>query len=206
MYKNYIKRGLDVAVSLLALPFVGLSFIVCAPLIWMEDRGPVFYNALRRGRNGAVFTMYKYRSMRVDAPVMKNRDGSAYSGADDPRVTKIGRAMRKLSIDELPQILNVLKGDMSLVGPRPNLASGPYEALDEVRKKRLTVRPGLTGYSQAYFRNSIDQEQKFWNDCYYVDHVSLGFDLKILMRTVLSVLGAKNVDYQESNVKKDVAQ
>ena len=114
--------------------------------------------------------------------------------------------MRKLSIDELPQILNVLIGDMSFVGPRPTLASVPYEQLDDVRKKRLTVRPGITGYSQAYFRNSITQDEKFAYDCHYVDHVSFLFDVKILIQTVLSVVRSRNINYKESTQKKDVAQ
>ena len=206
MYKHYIKRLLDIILSLIALPFVLLSFVFCAPIIYFTDKGPVFYNAPRRSVNGKPFTMYKYRSMYVNAPVLKNADGSTYSGDDDPRVTKFGRIMRKLSIDELPQILNVLKGDMSFVGPRPTLVTGNYEEFDEMRKKRLTVRPGITGYSQAYFRNSITQEEKRANDCYYADNVSFLFDVKILIQTALSVLGSKNINYQESTKKKDVAQ
>lgn len=205
MYKKIFKRLLDIVISLIALPFVGIAILIFAPIIYLTDKGPVFYNAPRRGMNGKAFTMFKLRSMKVNAPVLKNADGSTYSGDDDPRVTKIGRIMRKLSIDELPQILNVLKGDMSFVGPRPHLASGNYEEFDEMRKKRLTVRPGVTGYSQAYFRNSITQEEKMKNDCYYVDNVSFLFDVKILIQTVLSVLGSKNINYQEST-KKDVAK
>lgn len=198
MYKKFVKRLLDIIISLIALPFVGLVILIFGPIIYFTDKGPIFYNATRRGMNGKVFKMFKLRSMKVNAPVLKNADGSTYSGDDDPRVTKIGRLMRKLSIDELPQILNVLIGDMSFVGPRPNLATGNYDEFDEKRKKRLMVRPGITGYSQAYFRNSIPQEQKFENDCYYVDHVSFIFDVKILIQTVLSVLGSKNINYQES--------
>ena len=201
MYKNCFKRLFDIIVSLIALPFVGLVILIFAPIIFLTDRGPVFYNAPRRGMNGKVFKMFKLRSMKVNAPVLKNADGSTYSGDDDPRVTKIGRIMRKLSIDELPQILNVLIGDMSFVGPRPNLATIAYEDMDEMRKKRLTVRPGITGYSQAYFRNSIPQEQKLINDCIYVDKISFLFDVKILIQTVLSVLGSKNINYQESAEK-----
>lgn len=206
MYRKFVKRLLDIVISLIALPFVALVIIIFAPIIWLTDRGPVFYNATRRGMNGRNFKMFKLRSMKVNSPVLKNADGSTYSGDDDPRVTKIGRIMRKLSIDELPQILNVLIGDMSFVGPRPTLANTPYEQLDEKRKKRLTVRPGITGYSQAYFRNSITQDEKIANDCYYVDHVSFLFDVKILIQTVLSVVSSKNINYKESTQKKDVAQ
>lgn len=198
MYRTVIKRGLDILLSLMALPFILLLLLIMAPVIWLEDKGPVFYNAPRRGRNGKVFKMYKLRSMYVNSPDLRNADGSTYNGDTDPRVTKVGRFMRKTSIDELPQLLNVLKGDMSFVGPRPNLATLPYEQFDEVRKKRVTVRPGITGYSQAYFRNSISQEQKFQNDCYYVDHVSFLFDVKILWHTLLSVVKRENI-YVEQN-------
>ena len=206
MYRKFGKRLLDIVISLIALPFVALVIVIFAPIIWLTDKGPVFYNATRRGMNGKNFKMFKLRSMKVNSPVLRNEDGSTYSGDDDPRVTKIGRIMRKLSIDELPQILNVLIGDMSFVGPRPTLANTPYEQLDENRKKRLTVRPGITGYSQAYFRNSITQEEKIINDCYYVDRVSFLFDVKILIQTVLSVVRSKNINYKESTQKKDVAQ
>ncbi|MBQ2952453.1 MAG: sugar transferase [Clostridia bacterium] len=206
MYRKFVKRFLDIVISLIALPFVGLVILVFAPIIWLTDKGPVFYNATRRGMNGKTFKMFKLRSMKVNSPVLRNADGSTYSGDDDPRVTKIGRIMRKLSIDELPQILNVLIGDMSFVGPRPTLATTPYEQLDENRRKRLTVRPGITGYSQAYFRNSITQDQKVINDCHYVDHLSFSFDVKILIQTVLSVVRSRNINYQESTQKKDVAQ
>ena len=205
MYGKFIKRALDILIALIALPFVALVILIFAPIIWLRDRGPVFYNAPRMGRNGRVFKMFKLRSMKVNAPAIMNPDGSAYTGDDDPRVTAVGRFMRKTSVDELPQILNVLIGDMSFVGPRPNLATGVYAEYDEVRKKRLTVRPGITGYSQAYFRNSIPQEEKFLNDCYYVDHLSFAFDVKILVQTVMSVLRARNINEAPAD-KKDVAQ
>ena len=204
MYGTFVKRLLDIMIALIALPFVGVVILIMAPVIFLSDRGPVFYNAPRMGRNGRVFRMFKLRSMKANAPAIMNSDGSAYTGDDDPRVTAVGRFMRKTSIDELPQILNVLLGDMSFVGPRPNLATGVYAEYDEVRKKRLTVRPGITGYSQAYFRNAIPQEEKFLNDCYYVDHMSFAFDVKILIQTVRSVLGAKNIN--AASDKKDVAQ
>lgn len=193
MYKCFFKRVLDLLLAILALPFVLLLIAIAAPLIWLEDRGSVFYNAKRMGRNGRPFKMFKLRSMKVNAPDLRNADGSTFNSSDDPRVTRIGRFMRKTSIDEIPQILNVLIGDMSFVGPRPVLPGKPYAEYDEVRRKRLTVRPGITGYSQAYFRNSVGQEEKFLQDCYYTDHVSLLFDLKILFHTAYSVLKRENV-------------
>ena len=198
MYRKFLKRLFDIIVSLMALPFVLLAIAVFAPIIYFTDKGPVFYNAPRCGKNGKTFVMFKLRSMKVNAPVLKNADGSTYSGDDDPRLTKVGRFIRKLSIDELPQILNVLIGDMSFVGPRPTLPIESYEALDDTRQKRLVVLPGITGYSQAYFRNSISQDEKFLGDCYYVDHISLLFDIKILIQTVKSVVCSENINYQES--------
>ena len=202
MYKNFFKRFIDILVSLIALPFFCIGFIFIAPLIYFTDRGPIFYNATRKGKNGKDFKMYKFRSMMVNAPDMRNADGSTYSGNDDPRVTKIGKILRKTSLDEIPQVLNVLMGDMSLIGPRPTLATKEYieSELDENRKKHYSVRPGITGYSQAYFRNSITQEEKFANDAFYADNVTFIFDLKILFKTVSSVLGQKNINVAESLV------
>ncbi len=195
MYKKFFKRFIDIVLSLIGLPLFALVFIVAAPLIWLTDKGPVFYNAERLGKDGKVFKMYKFRSMKVNSPNLLNADGSTYNGDNDPRVTKIGRILRKTSLDEAPQLLNVLKGDMSVIGPRAHLTTNykGYDALDEKRKRRISVRPGITGYSQAYFRNSITSEQKIENDVYYVNNISFLFDLKIFFRTAYSVLARKNV-------------
>ena len=133
--------------------------------------------------------------MYVNAPDIKNADGSTYNGDDDPRVTKIGRFMRKTSIDEFPQFLNVFKGDMSFIGPRAHLTNNykGYNLLDEPHKKRLEVRPGITGYSQAYYRNSITSDKKLENDVYYVENISLWLDIKILFKTIFSVLKRENI-------------
>lgn len=207
MYNNVIKRMFDVVVSLGALPFVFLAILCMAPIIWSDDHGPVFYNATRRGKNGKNYKMFKLRSMYINSPDIKNVDGSTYNSVNDPRVTRIGRLMRKTSIDEIPQILNVLKGDMSFIGPRPTLAKTPYEQLDDVRKKRLQVRPGITGYAQAYYRNSITATKKFELDCEYIDRVSFWLDVKILIQTVKSVLKRDNIyvadDANIASVNKD---
>lgn len=199
-----IKRLFDIIISLIALPFVALIILIFAPIIYFTDRGPIFYNAPRLGKKGKVFKMYKLRSMYVNSPNLKNADGSTYNAKDDYRVTPIGRFMRKTSIDELPQFLNVLKGDLSLIGPRAHTASSTddYEKFDENRKRRLDVRPGITGYSQAYFRNSITAEQKIENDVYYVNNLSFGFDVKILFKTVVSVLKRENI-YVKPTVNTD---
>lgn len=204
MYKNFFKRAIDIVISLVALPFFCLGFIFIAPLVYFTDKGPIFYNATRRGKNGKDFKMYKFRSMKVNAPDLRNADGSTYTGNVDPRVTKIGKILRKTSLDEIPQFLNVLKGDMSLIGPRPTLATKEYieSKLDENRLKHYSVRPGITGYSQAYFRNSISQDEKFANDAYYADNLTFIFDVKILFKTVASVLGQKNINASEPLVSK----
>lgn len=193
MYKHFFKRLFDMLLALALSPFAALAVVICAPFIHFYDRGPVFYLAKRRGKNGKIFKMLKLRTMRVNAEDIRNPDGSAYTGKNDPRVTPVGRILRRTSIDELPQIFNVLIGDMSFIGPRPHLATTEYKDLDEKRKKRLTVRPGITGYSQAYFRNSITTEEKIALDCVYADRVSLLFDIRILFRTVISVIKGKNV-------------
>lgn len=200
MYKKFGKRALDILLSLIALPFVLLVVVIMAPFIYLEDRGPVFYNATRRGMNGKNFKMFKLRSMYVNSPNLRNADGSTFNSDKDPRVTKIGRIMRKTSVDELPQILNVLIGDMSFIGPRPTLATVPYEQLPEFSKRRLTVRPGITGYAQAYYRNSITQQEKFQHDCYYAENISFAMDVKILLQTVKSVLKRENI-YVSSEAK-----
>lgn len=194
IYRTYIKRLFDILISLLGLPALLLILLVCGPLIWLEDRGPVFYNAERLGRNGRVFKMYKLRSMRVNAPDIRNEDGSTFNAEDDPRVTRIGRFLRKTSLDETPQLLNVLKGDMSLIGPRPNMPGAPFEDLPELERRRLAVRPGVTGYNQAYFRNSVPAEERFVHDVYYVEHASFLFDIKILARTVVTVVKREHIN------------
>ena len=193
MYRHFFKRLLDFLVALIALPFVLLVIICVAPFIYFTDRGPVFYNAKRAGRNGKPFKMFKLRSMYVNSPDLRNADGSTFNSNNDPRVTPIGRFLRKTSVDEIPQLLNVLTGDMSFVGPRPILTGVKPDDYDEVLKKRSQVRPGITGYAQAYYRNSITEQEKFKWDYYYVDHLSFLLDLKILFKTFLSVVKEDNV-------------
>ncbi len=195
MYQHFFKRCFDLLFCLIGLPIFLLVFIILAPIIYFTDKGPIFYNAPRLGYKGKVFKMFKFRSMKVNSPNLRNADGSTFNGENDPRVTKIGRIMRKTSIDELPQFLNVLFGDMSLIGPRAHLTTSykGYDSLDPVRKRRLDVRPGITGYNQAYFRNSVNSEQKIKNDVFYVDHISFGMDVKILLQTFYSVLMRKNI-------------
>ena len=192
MYKNFFKRLFDIIGALSAIPlFVGLA-------IYIEDRGDIFYLASRRGRYGEIFKMFKFRSMKMNAPDIRNSDNSTYNSPDDPRITKVGRFIRKTSIDELPQFFNVLIGDMSFIGPRPVTTDRPLEEYDEKRKIRLEVRPGITGYSQAYFRNSISNEEKLEKDAFYARNVTFGGDLKIIFATVNTVVFRKNI-YNKKN-------
>ena len=193
MYRCFFKRLIDFLIALFSLPFVLLVILIMAPIIYFNDPGPVFYNASRRGKDGKVFKMFKFRSMYVNAPDIRNADGSTFNGEDDTRVTKVGCFMRKTSIDEIPQLLNVLIGNMSLIGPRPMLAVQPYEELSDLAKKRLECKPGITGYAQAYHRNSIGEEEKFKIDCIYIDNISFMLDVKILFRTILAVVKRDNI-------------
>lgn len=195
MYKKYVKRCLDIGLALILLPFVCIFILIFTPVIYIEDRGTIFYKAKRRGLNGKVFFMYKLRSMRMNAPDIRNANNSTFNSASDPRVTKIGRILRKTSIDELPQIFNILKGDMSFIGPRAPIPKDgmSWEDLGEMQQKRLTVRPGITGYAAALYRNSIDKTEKQKLDCYYADHVSFVLDIKIIFWTLRTVLLRKNL-------------
>lgn len=199
MYERYIKRAIDFIIALVAFPFVLLIILIVSPFIIADDGFPIFYNADRIGKNGKLFKMYKFRSMKNNAPDIRLADGSTYNGEDDPRVTKTGKILRKTSIDEVPQLLNVLIGNMSLIGPRPDTPKGLHRYPEE-EKYFLRVKPGITGYSQAYFRNSVDGKQKAENDMYYAQNVSFWFDVKILFKTVGTVLFGKGTYKNENPV------
>lgn len=199
IYSKYIKRIIDFIGALVLSPFVLLICILVGPFIYFEDHGSIFYKAKRRGVKGKVFDMYKLRSMKMNAPDLRNADNSTYNSPDDPRITRIGRLIRKTSIDETPQIFNILKGDMSFIGPRPITINRPLDEYDEKRKIRLLVRPGVTGYSQAYFRNSISQEEKLQYDADYAQHVTFLGDVKIILKTIDTVLHRKNIYIKNEN-------
>lgn len=201
MYKKFFKRIIDIIGSFVILPFVLLVIIILAPIIYFTDKGPVFYNAERLGVKCKKFKMYKLRSMYVNAPDLRNPDGSTFNSDNDPRVTPIGRIIRKTSLDEFPQFLNVLFGDMSFIGPRPTLTgnAGKYDELKGDEKKRYDVKPGITGYAQAYYRNSISEKEKFHWDAYYAENLSFMLDVKILFQTVWSVAARKNINTEQNS-------
>jgi undecaprenyl phosphate N,N'-diacetylbacillosamine 1-phosphate transferase len=192
MYRNYIKRILDILISIIALPIFVLFYIIIGLFIKLEDKGPILYVADRIGKDGKIFRMYKFRSMKVNAPVILNADGSTYNAKDDERVTRIGRFIRETSIDEIPQIINVLKGDMSIIGPRASLASALSTYQDDERDK-MKVRPGITGYTQAYFRNGLTNREKRIKDAWYANNVSFWLDVRIFIRTIFTVLRHENI-------------
>ena len=196
MYRSFFKPVIDFCGALLMLPFVLLVIIIFAPIIWWTDKGPVFYNATRAGKDYKPFKMFKLRSMYVNSPDLKNPDGSTYNSDDDPRVTPIGRFLRKTSLDEFPQFLNVLLGDLSFIGPRPKLYRPEKypNGLEGDLKKSFTVKPGITGYAQAYYRNSITQDEKFHWDAYYAENISFWMDVKIIFQTFYSVIARKNIN------------
>lgn len=187
---NKVKRVIDFCISLIILPIVLLLLVIVGIAIKLEDRGPIFYMGERIGYHGKIFKMFKFRSMKVNAPDLRYADGSTYNSEDDPRVTKVGRFLRKTSIDEIPQLLNVLIGDMALIGPRPDSAFYLSEYTDEERVI-LNVRPGITGYNQAINRNAVGTKEKLKNDIYYVQNMSFFFDVKIIFMTIKCVLFSK---------------
>ncbi|WP_214627181.1 sugar transferase [Paenibacillus agaridevorans] len=195
MYKHFLKRFIDLVISLLALPFWLIILFIIGPAIYFHDKGSIFYNAPRLGRDGKVFSMYKFRSMKMNSPDIRNQDGSTYNSERDPRLTKIGHFLRRTSLDETPQLLNIIKGDMSIIGPRPDLPDAALIYTD-AQKRKLAVRPGITGYNQAYFRNSISQDEKFGNDVYYVSNLTLKLDIKIFFITLVTVLKKEKINNQ----------
>ena len=192
MYRKYIKRVCDLVFAIALFPFVGAVIAIAGFLVWLEDRGPIFYNSKRIGRGGVVFIMYKLRTMKVNAPDIRNEDGSTFNSATDPRLTKIGKLLRQTSIDELPQIVNIVKGEMSFVGPRPEIPDEVlcYEANDF---RKLDVLPGITGYNQAFFRNTIPFKQRLKNDVYYVENVSFIFDVRVILQTIIVCVGQRGI-------------
>ena len=188
MYAKFGKRVCDLVIGVAALPFVLLIIAVLAPFIHFEDKGPVFYNAPRVGLGGRDFKMYKLRSMRVNAPDLVMEDGSTYNGADDPRMTRVGAFMRKTSLDEMPQFLNVLKGDMSVVGPRPDLRR-ETELYEGDEGLKLTVKPGITGYAAVYG----PWHDRLKMDVEYVRTLSFPLDVKIFFKTFSTVFKQEGV-------------
>lgn len=199
MYRKYIKRIFGLILAIIGFPFFLIIFIGVAPLIYLEDKGPVFYNGKRIGRDGKIYKMYKFRTMKINAPDIRLSDGSTYNGKNDLRVTKIGRILRETSLDETPQLLNIIKGEMSFIGPRPDPPDW-LEKYPEDLRIFLKARPGITGYSQAYFRNSDDSYEKIVHDAYYAENITFVNDIKIFFKTIQTVLRHENIYREEDYV------
>lgn len=193
-----IKRLIDIVFSFIGVIVLSPLFIIIAIIIKFTSKGPVFFSQKRVGKNGKEFDMYKFRSMVVNAEELKEKlaaknemSGPMFKMKDDPRVTKVGKFIRKTSIDELPQLWNVLKGDMSLVGPRPSLPKEVAQ-FEDWMNKRLEVKPGLTCYWQVSGRNNIDFEDWMKLDVKYVEERNLWIDIKLIFKTVGVLFGDKN--------------
>lgn len=186
------KRAFDIFLCFLALPAVLPIIALCGVLIWLNDPGPIFFKQLRTGKGGRRFRMYKMRTMYTNAEELKLKYAHLneltwpdFKITNDPRVTKVGRFLRKTSLDELPQIFNILKGDMSWVGPRPTSFDASTYSLWHT--ERLEVLPGLTGLWQISGRSNLDFDQRLRLDIEYIERRSFWFDIQIMFRTVTSI-------------------
>ena len=186
MYKHFFKRFFDILIALLGLIIAAIPMLFIAIAIKLNSKGPVIFKQERVGKKGKVFKIYKFRSMCVGA---EQTGSGVYSGKGDARVTKVGKILRATSLDELPQFFNLLKGDMSLVGPRPPLTYHPWtwDKYTDEQKRMFEVRPGITGWAQVNGRKDVEWNKRIRLNVWYVDHVSLWLDIKILFMTVFKV-------------------
>lgn len=193
MYCNYFKRILDFIISLIALIVLSPLLLVITILLYIYNDGAgAFFLQERPGKNGRIFKIIKFKTMN------DRRDEQGKLLPDISRLTRVGRFVRQLSLDEIPQLINVLKGDMSLIGPRPLLVQ--YLPLySERQSRRHEVRPGITGWAQVNGRNSLTWKERFELDVWYVDHISLKTDIKILYLTIIKVIRRDNIDNHSSN-------
>lgn len=187
MYKDVIKPFLDVSCSLVMLVILSPLFLLIMLMLYIFNQKNVFFFQERPGKNERVFRIIKFKTMT------DQRDSSGQLLPDAQRLTNMGRFIRKSSLDELPQLINVLKGDMSFIGPRPLLVS--YLPLyNQEQKKRHLIKPGITGWAQVNGRNALDWPEKFVLDVYYVNHISFALDMKILMMTVKKVIKSEGIN------------
>ena len=194
---NYmsVKRVFDLVISTIGLIILSPIFLILAIIVKLDSKGPVFFAHTRYGKNGKKFKMYKFRTMNENAQDMINdftpeqmkEWKENFKLQDDPRITKVGKFLRKTSLDELPQIVNIIKGDLSIIGPRPVIEE-ELEKYGENKEKFLSVTPGLTGYWQANGRSSTTYEQRMEMELYYIDHISPKLDFKIFFKTIESVI------------------
>ena len=189
MYKNFIKPAIDFVLALVGFLFLSPVFVLVTIGLFFANNGKPFFFQLRPGKDGKIFKIVKFKTMTDK----KDENGNLLPDAD--RLTKIGSFVRKTSLDEIPQLLNVIKGDMALVGPRPLLPKY-LELYNDFQRRRNEVKPGITGWAQVNGRNSISWEKKFEYDVWYVDNVSFLLDIKILIMTVLKVVKSEGINEQ----------
>ena len=182
-YCRVVKRAIDMVISVLALIVLSPVMLVSAILIKLTSPGPAVFRQTRIGRGAKEYTIYKFRTMRVNS---EHTGSGVYSDDNDPRMTGVGKILRKTSIDELPQLVNILKGDMSLIGPRPPLTYHPWpvEEYSQEQLRMFEVRPGITGWAQIHGRKDVEWHQRIRLNVWYVDHVSFLLDLKIFFTTI----------------------
>lgn len=193
-----IKRIMDVFFSAILLILGAIPLLIVALIVKLESKGPALFKQERLGMNGKVFKIYKFRSMVVGA---EKQGSGVYSGKNDARVTKVGKIIRATSIDELPQLINILKGEMSFIGPRPALTyhPWPFEEYAEEQKKMFAVRPGVTGWAQVNGRKEVEWPRRIEMNVWYVENMSFLLDLKIFFKTIIKVFtNADNVNSTET--------
>ena len=191
----YVKRALDIIISLIGLILLSPVFIMISLAIKLESKGPVFFGHTRIGKNGKTIKIYKFRSMVQNAedliknftPEQMKEYKENYKLTNDPRITKVGNFLRKTSLDELPQLVNIIKGDLSIIGPRPVVAE-ELKKYEENIDKFLSVTPGLTGYWAANGRSNTSYEERMKMELYYIDNMSFMMDIKVFFKTIVSVL------------------
>lgn len=196
MYK-YFKRLVDIILALLLLIITAIPMLVVAICIKLEDGGPIIYKSKRMGKNCKIFNTYKFRSMKT---TRKELDGKL---SHDEMVTKVGKFIRKTSLDELPQIFNILKGEMSFIGPRPWIPEY-YEWFTDEQKRRSNVTPGISGLAQVKGRNGINIFKKIDYDLEYVDNMSLWLDIELVFETVIQVFKKTNAEISEQGIKEEI--
>lgn len=189
LYKFFFKRVLDLVTSIIVFMLLSPIFLAIMILLSIANNGSPFFFQQRPGKNERIFKIIKFKTMN------DTKDLAGNLLPDVERLTKVGSFIRKTSLDEIPQLINVIKGDMSLIGPRPLLISY-LELYNELEKKRHDVRPGITGWAQVNGRNAIDWETKFKLDIYYVENISLWLDIKIALKTIKNVLISKDISIQ----------
>lgn len=197
------KRICEIILSLSAIVILSPVMLITALAIKLDSKGEIIFRQERIGKNGKVFTIYKFRSMCVGA---EHTGSGVYSGENDMRVTRVGKVLRATSIDELPQLFNILKGDMSFVGPRPPLTYHPWEISEytDEQFRMFEVRPGITGWAQTHGRKEVEWHERIRLNVWYVDNASLWLDLKILFLTVFKVLkNEDNVNSTETLIKNE---